>query len=145
MSPIIFPGWKASFLQRADKGITKRFCFMAKSHDRGPISLRHLIIITIFLHKIQQVKTRLMESHSHLLNNHSGFAHILIFNSSAVLSNLQLVSLVPSTVPLTEYILTKHTFLNEAQDTEVTSLMGRLYGFNQVGFIFFLFHLPPPP
>ena len=145
MSSIIFPGWKASFLQRADKGIMKRFCFMAKGHDLGPSSLRHLIIITIFLHKIQQVKMRLMESHSHLLNNHSIFAHILNFNSPSVLSNLQLVSLVPSTVPLTEYILTKHTFLNEEADTEVTSLKGRLYGFNQVGFTFFLFHLPPPP
>lgn len=129
MPPIIFPGWKASFLQRADKGIQKRFCFMAKSHDSGPSSLRHLFIIAIYLHKIQQVKMRLMESRRHLLNNHSIFAHILIFNSPAVLSNLQLVSSVPSTKPLTEHILAKRACLNEAEDIEVTWLRGSFIWF----------------
>lgn len=70
-----------------------------------------------------------MESRRHLFNNHSIFAHILIFNSPAVLSNLQLVSSVASTKPLTEHILAKHTCLNEAEDIEVTWLHGSFIWF----------------
>ena len=70
-----------------------------------------------------------MESRRHLFNNHSIFAHILIFNSPAVLSNLQLVSSVASTKPLTEHIRAKHTCLNEAEDIEVTWLHGSFIWF----------------
>ena len=80
-----------------------------------------------------------MESHRHLVNSYSVFAHILTFNSPAVFFNLQLVSLAPIPVPLTENILAKHTFLNIAEDIAVTWLVGHLYGFNQVDFTFFFF------
>ena len=58
--------------------------------------------------------------------SHGGQGCILIFNGLAAFSKLQLVSLVLSTVPLTQYILDKNTFKkkNEVEDDKVIWLMG---------------------
>lgn len=114
--------------KRADKGIQKRFCFWQRAMIQSQLSQASLHYRHIFTCKIQQVKQGL-GIRRHLLNNHSILPFPAHFNSPAVLSNLQLVSSVPSTKPLTEHILGKHACLNEAEDIEVTWLHGSFIWF----------------